>query len=318
MNGRLAVVTGSEGFIGVHLTRGLSRLGWSVLAVDRRPPAGPWHEPGIIHEQCDVTSRRFARTLLSAQPIAVVHLAAQSSLAAIERDANAGLHDNILATASVVEASRAAGVGRLIFASSAAVYGSPLDLPLGEDAPLRPTSTYGWTKAAGEQLVSRGSEGGGPAHTVLRFSNVYGPGQERKEDPGVISLWLTAVLRQEALAVRAGGRPTRDFIYVGDAVEAIVVALGSKAQGVFNISSGRETSLAQLAAHIAAVTGARIEQTEHSGQPGDIDRSVLSPSRARQVLGWKSLTPLEVGLQRTWRHVVAAAPERKLAAMAIG
>ncbi len=318
MNGCLAVVTGSEGFIGTHVTRGLARLGWSVLAVDRLPTEGPLHAPGIIHERCDVASRTFARMLLAARPHAVIHLAAQSSLAALDRDPDGGLRDNVLATASVVEAARAAGVGRVVFASSAAVYGCCDALPLREDAPVRPASTYGWTKAAGEQLVSRGSEAGGPSHAILRFANVYGPGQERKDDPGVISLWFSAVLRQEPLAVRDGGRPTRDFVYVGDVAEAIAMAVSSHVDGTFNISSGMETSLAELADRIAGVTGARIRHTEHVAQRGDIDRSVLSPALARKALGWKSLTPLDVGLRRTWRHMVATVTERKPVAVAIG
>jgi UDP-glucose 4-epimerase len=300
---QLALVTGAQGFIGRHLTAELAKHGWAVFGVDRRSLVPDRSSTGVRSEQCDVTSRRFGRLLLSLCPDVVVHLAAQSSLAAMERDPVTGLRDNILGTASVVDACRSAGVSRLVFASSAAVYGQPESLPVREDAALRPTSSYGWSKLAGEQLVIRGAEAGGPSYAVLRFANVYGPGQEAKDEPGVIGRWLESVIAGQPLAVRSAGRPTRDFIYVKDVCAAIVAVAEGQEKGCFNIASGRETALAHLLRLVSELAGVDVAWHDHAAPAGDIDRSALSPAAAERAFNWQPATPLETGLAATYEHL---------------
>jgi len=315
---QLALVTGAQGFIGRHLTAEFAQHGWAVFGVDRRAAVLGGGSPRIRSEQCDVATRRFGRLLLSLCPDVVVHLAAQSSLAAMERDPAAGLRDNILGTASVVEACRAAGVRRLVFASSAAVYGQPDSLPIREDAALRPVSSYGWSKLAGEQLVIRGAEAGGPSYAVLRFANVYGPGQEAKDEPGVISRWLDSIIRGKPLAVRSVGRPSRDFIYVQDVTTAIVAVAAGDATGCYNIASGRETSLAHLLQLVSELAGVDVAWHEHAAPAGDVDRSVLSPLAAERAFNWQPVTPLEIGLSTTHKHLqnIQVDVQRKAAASA--
>jgi len=305
------LVTGAEGFIGAHLTDVLVRSGWSVLAVDRRFTAAPRQEQRVTRHTVDIADREFMRLVRGARPGVIVHLAAQSSLAALEREPDQGLRDNILATANVLEAGVAVGVRKIVFASSAAVYGHAEELPIREEAALKPISAYGWSKAAGEQLVLRSAAQHGHEYAILRLGNVYGPGQELKPDPGVVATWFARLLDSLPLPITGGGAPTRDFLFVNDAAEALLAALVQGHAETINIAGGNETSLSELARLMCAVSGTESQHVAHTGPPGEIMRSVLDPTRARHALGWKAFTPLELGLRRTWSAMVAG--RRKVA-----
>jgi len=302
-NSRLVMVTGSDGFIGRHVTQTLVRLGWLVCAVDRRAVVAPPSDSRIIHHTLDVASKDFTRLLRSTRPEAVIHLAAQSSLDALERQPEQGIRDNIIATANLVEACIGSSTRKIVFASSAAVYGAAKTFPVREDATVRPISAYGWSKAAGEQLVMRAGAQHGLEYAILRLSNVYGPGQEAKPEPGVIALWLGALLEGERLRIRTEGNPTRDFVFVGDVAEAIAAATIQGTAEVLNVSSGQETSLIDLLHLACQVAGEKSQPTVYAAPPGDIERSALNPTRALHALGWKALTPLELGLKRTWSYL---------------
>lgn len=298
------LITGAAGFIGQHLALRLAGLGRSVVAVDRLPPAaGPLSRASGIHTlTCDVAGPRFRKHFRTIRPGVVVHLAAQSSLGALERDPSRGLRDNVLGTLNILDACTASGTRRLVFASSAAVYGSAW-VPVRETAPPRPESAYGWTKATGEQMVVRCGLEQGLEYAVLRFANCYGPGQELKEDPGVIYHWLNAARLGSPLRIAAGKR-TRDFVYIEDVVEAIALAVSAHLKGeTLNISTGVETSLHDLAALVCRVTGATLRVDEHTPLAGDIIRSALDRTRAESVLGWKPRTVVAEGLLAMWRHL---------------
>lgn len=304
MGGRLAVVTGAQGFIGRHVTLGLRDQGWTVVGVDRLAPAEDQVPVGSVRqEQCDVTSRRFGRLVMNWSPDLLVHLAAQSSLAAMQRDPAGALRDNVIGTAAVLEACQRAAVPRLVFASSAAVYGRSSVLPVTEDSPLQPSSAYGWSKLAGEQLIARASANAGLSAAILRFGNVYGPGQENKDDPGVVSRWLGLLLSGQPVPIRLAGRPTRDFVYVKDVSEAVSAAAESQVSGAFNIASGRETSLAELFDLMAGLVGVAPERVSYHAPAGEIDRSVLNPGAAERAFNWQPATPLETGLLATYQHL---------------
>lgn len=306
MGGRLAVVTGAQGFIGRHVTLGLRDQGWTVIGVDRLGPAqGQASASAIRQEQCDVTSRRFGRLMMNWSPDLVVHLAAQSSLAAMQRDPAGALRDNVIGTAAVLEACQHADVPRLVFASSAAVYGRATVLPVTEDSPLQPSSAYGWSKLAGEQLIARATANTGVSAAILRFGNVYGPGQECKDDPGVVSRWLGLLLGGQPVPIRLAGRPTRDFVFVKDVCEAVSAAAESQITGAFNIASGRETSLAELFDLIVGVIGVAPQRISYRAPAGEIDRSVLNPGAAERAFNWQPATPLETGLIATYEHLAS-------------
>ncbi len=298
------LVTGAAGFIGQHVTMHLTAQGRRVVAVDRKvPPPGLFDgRNGVSTLTCDVAGPRFRRHFRTIRPSAVIHLAAQSSLGALERDPSRGLRDNVLGTLNVLEACVTSGTSRMVFASSAAVYGSAR-VPVRETVPPRPESAYGWTKATGEQLVVRCGLEQGLQYAVLRLANCYGPGQELKEDPGVMYHWLNAASNGTALRIAAGER-TRDFVYVADVVDAIHLALDAPLSGeILNISTGVETTLHDLAGLVCRITGATLPVEDHAPPAGDIVRSALDRARAQSVLGWKPRTALGEGLLAMWRHL---------------
>jgi len=311
-----AVVTGAQGFIGRHLVRELLAQGWSVVGVDRRAPGtGQRSVPSRLRFlRADVAEPSFRPILAQISPRCVVHLAAQSSLRALVRDPVQGIRDNVVATENVIQGCVDAGVSRLVFASSAAVYGDCRTLPIPESVPISPESAYGWSKAAGEQLVARCAEETGVSCTVLRFANCYGPGQEDKDEPGVIVNWLLAMASGFPLRLAHGNERTRDFVYVLDVVEGLISAMDSEDWGVFNISTGRETGLTELAVEIARTVGGAPKFDRIRPQPGDIERSALSPALAQRILSWTPKTGLVAGVAATWRHLLAVKPLLKCAA----
>lgn len=312
----VALVTGAQGFIGRHLVRSLLARGWSCVGVDRRAP-GPgqrWVPSRLRCLRADVAEPSFRPLLGQIAPRCVVHLAAQSSLAALVRDPVQGVRDNVLATENLLQGCVEAGVRKVVFASSAAVYGTSRQLPTPESAAVRPESAYGWSKVAGEQLVARCAEESGTACTVLRFANCYGPGQEEKDAPGVIVGWLRAMATGGVLKLVHGHERTRDFVFVSDAVEAILAAIACEDWGVFNIGTGRETGLTELAAEVARAVGGAPSFERYRSDPGDIERSALSPGLAAQVLGWIPKTDLAAGLEETWRYLLAVSAQTSRAA----
>lgn len=303
----VALVTGAQGFIGRHLVRGLLAEGWSCVGVDRQAP-GPgqrWVPSKLRCLRADVAEPSFRPLLVQIAPQCVVHLAAQSSLAALVDHPVQGVRDNVLATENVLQGCVEAGVRRVVFASSAAVYGSCRQLPTPESAPVAPESAYGWSKIAGEQLVQKFAEESGVTCTVLRLANCYGPGQEEKDEAGVIVGWLQAMARGSPLRLAHGHERTRDFVYISDVVEALIAAMTSEDWGVFNVGTGRETGLTELAVEVARTAGGAPVFERCPAAPGDIERSTLSPALAKRVLSWAPKTSLETGLAYTWRHLLA-------------
>jgi len=179
------------------------------------------------------------------------------------------------------------------------VYGDPPVLPTREDAPLAPLSPYGAGKAAAEAYLALFSRLYGISTVSLRMANVYGPRQDPHGEAGVVAIFCSAAAEQGCARIFGDGTQTRDFVYVGDAVEAFVAAGRSDVEGALNVSTGRETSLTELAAALGVETEA--------GPPraGEIARSCLDPAAAAEQLGWSARTPLADGLARTLEWLTA-------------
>jgi len=300
-------VTGGAGFIGSHLVAELGRREYSVLVVDDfSRPATPRHvleESGFEVVEVDILdTERLAAALRGVD--ALVHLAALVDVRESEEEPLRYARVNVLGTVSALEAARRAGVGRVVYASSAAVYGEPLELPLREEHPLRPLSFYGSTKAMGEEAC-RYYSGRGLSCTALRFFNVYGE-LGRKN---VVYIFLKRLLRGEPLIVYGDGGQTRDFIYVGDVASAVAAALeaGGEGYAVYNVGSGREVSVNELIRVIAGVTGVEPRVAYRPARRGEIRRSYASVERLRG-LGWEPHTTLEEGVERVYRWIAGGEP----------
>ncbi len=301
------VVTGGAGFIGSHLVEALVGEGFQVAVVD---DLSRGREQWVCSQAelvvAPVQGEQAARFVESFRPQAVVHLAAQVSVPHSAEDPQADADVNVIGTIRVARACARAGTRRLVFISSAAVYGSPLWLPVSEDHPLRPLSPYGVSKLAAEHYTRVLAEQSGLEWCVLRYANVYGPRQDACSEAGVVAAFASAALSGRPLTVHGDGHQTRDFVYVGDAVEATLRALTVAGAGghVLNVGTETEVSILELADAIWRAAGRQGEalRVHTPPRPGDVRRSVLACGEAARVLGFRASVSLAEGLSRTLRE----------------
>jgi UDP-glucose 4-epimerase len=300
-----AVVTGGAGFIGSHLADALLAAGDRVTVIDHLR-GGHVHnlEPALARGldllQGDVADvPAMVRILTSVQPQVVYHLAAQIDVRRSVRDPSTDARVNLGGTAAILEAAHEAGVARVVLASTAGVYGDPPQVPITEATRVSPLSPYGASKAAAESYMRLFRELYGLSTLSLRMSNVYGPRQDPRGEAGVISIFCALAAQGRSATIFGDGEQTRDFIYVGDVVAAFRAAGRSSAEGALNVSTGRETSLARLAAGLGLPTRSA------PGRPGEVRRSCLDPGAAGRALGWRAGVTLEQGLERTLASMAA-------------
>lgn len=294
-----ALVTGGAGFIGSHLVDALLDRGDEVAIVDRlRRSPRPWLAEALgrgakLHV-ADVRDLAAVREAFAAErPDVVLHLAAQVDVRRSVADPPLDVQVNVAGTVSVLEAAREANAARIVFASSAAAYGDPDRLPASEDAPIAPLSPYGTSKAAAEWYLAQYSRLHSMSTVALRMANVYGPRQDPRGDSGVVAIFCGAAAEGRPVTVFGDGRQTRDYVYVGDVVDAWLAAAEAGVTGALNISTGTETTLLELAALLG------VDHEIRAGRAGEIVRSCLDPRRAGAVLGWKAAVPLADGLRQT-------------------
>jgi UDP-glucose 4-epimerase len=243
------------------------------------------------------------------EPDAVLHLAAQIDVRRAVREPVFDATVNVAGTASVLEATRAVEGARLVFASTGgAIYGEGADrpLPLSEAERCLPDSPYGQSKLAAEGYVSYFRRVHGVPAVSLRLANVYGPRQDPLGEAGVIAIFCGALSRGDEPTVFGDGRQTRDYVYVGDVVEAMLAAddrlaaHGAETDGPYNIGTGVETTVLELVEGLGRI-GDRADFTPLMApeRPGEVQRIALDSSRAEAELGWRSRTPLDDGLRRT-------------------
>jgi|DewCreStandDraft_2_1066082.scaffolds.fasta_scaffold00773_7 UDP-glucose 4-epimerase len=283
------LVTGASGFIGRHVVRALAAAGYHVTALSRSDP-GPlgqarWiaanvRDPGCIE--------------LVAGHDAVVHLAALSDAGASMQQPHAYATTNACGTLHLLEGARRTGA-RFLLASTQRLYASSAQ-PIAEDAPLCPTEPYAYAKLVAEQWVRMYNALYGLPATILRFFSVYGPGQHiRTGSSGVVSIFVHRALAGQPLLV--SGHGARDFTYVTDAVQGIMLALerAEAAGETFNVATGCGTTFEELARAVLEVTGAcvPIQWTDRLGPPTSW---VADISRARRVLGYTPRVSLREGL----------------------
>ncbi len=311
-----ALVTGGAGFIGSNLVDALLERGDDVVAVDdlstgKEANLAEALERGAALHRADIRDGEVLTALLGReQPDVVFHLAAQIDVrVSIARPAF-DARTNVEGTVNVLEASRLAGsVKRFVFSSTGgAIYGETDVIPTPEEAPCLPMAGYGQSKFCAEQYLGLYSRLHGLSTAALRFGNVYGPRQDPHGDAGVIAIFCGRYLDGGRPTVFGDGRQTRDYIYVGDLVGALLAAGDHDAQGAFNIGTEEETDVLGLidAIRAAGDAGPDAFEPEHrDARLGELQRSCLSVGKAREVLGWQAELDVREGVRRTLAGVRA-------------
>lgn len=297
------LVTGGAGFIGSHLVRALVRAGYSVRVLDNFS-VGSLNNLKDVLESVelvvgDVRDGEVVELAVRGVDV-VVHLAALIDVAESVEKPDLYFDVNVFGTYNVVRACRR--VSSVVFASSCAVYGEPVRVPIDEEHPLAPRSPYAATKVAGEAFVKAFAELYGYRPVILRLFNVYGPKQS-KAYAGVIMEFLRRVTRGEPPVIFGDGEQTRDFIHIDDVVQAIMKVLTSdRACGVYNVGSGRSVTINELAQLVLKLTGrSDLRPIYAPPRPGDIRYSVADISKARKELSFSPSIPLNKGIEMLLR-----------------
>mgnify|MGYP000120859099 CR=1 FL=1 len=291
IRGSTVLVTGGAGFVGSHLAAALAdactvRVVDDLSAGDRASvPSGVTFVEGDLRETSVVVPAVDG----------VDYVFHQAGLVSVPESVERPIESherNVDATLAVLEAAREQDA-RVVVASSAAVYGSPSSVPIDETEPAAPTSPYGVDKLAADQYTRLYHDRYGVETVALRYFNVYGPGQRS----GVVNAFLERVRAGEPLTVEGDGEQTRDFVHVDDVVRANLAAATTDAVGrAYNVGTGQQTRIDDLAALIREIVGADVEIRHLDARPGDIERSCADISRARELLGFSPAVTLEAGL----------------------
>ncbi|HHT02653.1 MAG TPA: NAD-dependent epimerase/dehydratase family protein [Firmicutes bacterium] len=296
------LVTGGAGFIGSHLTQALLANGHEVAVVDNlssgrveRVPAGVWFR------RIDIAQEALDQLFADFSPQIIFHLAAQVDVAVSVQDPVRDAYTNILGSLNVLRCCEKYRAQRLIYSSSAAVYGEPVQLPVDEDHACRPRSPYGVSKYCFEVYLAASTL----PHIILRYANVYGPGQELSRETGVITTFVRRAAAGQRLLVHGDGSQRRDFVYVADVVAANLRAMQVTENAVLNICTGVSTSLHEVLNILRDLVPEGIAVEYGPPRLGDIKDSVLCRKRAAAWLGWYPQVDLAQGLATTFAHIAA-------------
>ena len=298
-----AIVTGGAGFIGSHLVDALLERGSEAHVIDDLSTGRRENLAGdaALHE-LDIRAETILSVVREVQPEVISHLGAQSDVGTSVARPAFDAEINVVGTVRVLEAAREVGA-RVVFSSTGgAIYGECLR-PAREDDERRPGSPYAASKLSGEEYLATWNRLHETAHVVCRLANVYGPRQQPKLEGGVVAVFLDRLRDGRETEIFGDGEQTRDFVFVGDVVEALLAAAAASASGLFNIGSGIETSILELHRMCEVVADREQEPQLSAARPGDLRRSVLDPGLARRDLGWRATTSLADGLAQTWDSV---------------
>jgi UDP-glucose 4-epimerase len=304
-----ALVTGGAGFIGSNLTDALLARGDEAIIVDdlstgRRENIEQALANGATLVEADIRDRAAIEEIAGRErPEAIFHLAAQIDVRKSIADPAFDASINVGGTANVLEAARAAEVRRVVFSSTGgAIYGEGdgQELPLREDAPLAPEAPYGQSKYAGEGYLSLYERLYGLSSVPLRLGNVYGPRQDPLGEAGVVAIFCGRLREGKQPTVFGDGKQTRDYIYVGDVVSAMLAAAEAETSGPINIGTGIETDVLELVSALGELGGNGDFAPEFAPpRTGEVQRISIDPARAASELGWRAEMGLSEGLRVT-------------------
>jgi UDP-glucose 4-epimerase len=292
------LVTGGAGFIASHLSDRLIELGHDVVIVDdlskgkleNLPPQSKFYE-------MDIRDKSLADVFSAELPEVVFHHAAHADVTQSVRDPQHDASVNILGSLNLLECCREYKVRKFIYANTGgALYGEPDYIPADEAHPIAPVSPYGVSKHVVEQYLHTYHVNHGLDYTSLRYPNVYGPRQDPHGEAGVVAIFAIQLLTGRQPVIFGDGSKTRDYLYVGDIVDANILALNSKASDIYNLGRGIEVTDLEVFESVREAVGSQTKPVFAEVRPGEVEHIALDASKAENGLGWKCRVNLADGI----------------------
>ena len=295
------LVTGGAGFIGSHIVDQFVGEGHRVSVVDdlstgKRKQV---HREAVFYK-LNVCDPRMERVFKKERPVVIVHMAAQMNVRKSTEDPVFDAEVNIIGTLQLLKLAVRYGARKILFASSGGtVYGEQEVFPASEAHPTRPLSPYGISKLTCEYYLEYYRRVAGLKYVVLRLANVYGPRQNADGEAGVIAIFAQNMLRGEQPRINGNGFQTRDYVYVGDVVEAVRAVFVQPAEGIFNVGTGTETTVNEIFARLKELTNSPCQEIHGPAKKGEQLRSVLDASKLEKETAWAHAVSLSEGLDET-------------------
>jgi UDP-glucose 4-epimerase len=297
-------VTGGAGFIGSHVVDALLTDGYDVTVIDDLSSGDPRRvaKEATLRELDIVDCAALDSIIQEVRPSAIFHLAAQASVVASVENPGRDCEVNVQGTLNVVQAAGRAEAPVVFTSTGGALYGDGAPMPTAEDRIPEPLSPYGASKWAAEAYVKTWSLSSGIPHAVCRLGNVYGPRQNPHGEAGVVAIFAHHLHTGQAPTLFGHGKPTRDYVYVGDVVGALRAASGRS--GTYNVATGVETDVITLWNELRTLAGSDLEPQLADLRPGELQHSCLDTSLAQRELGWRAEVPIEQGLRLTYEALL--------------
>jgi UDP-glucose 4-epimerase len=296
-----AIVTGGAGFIASHISDELIRRGFAVAVIDNLSSGKRQNlAPEATFYEADIRDKSVADIFAKEKPQYLFHLAAQMDVRKSVADPAYDAQVNILGTINLLEAGRAAGLKKTIYASTGgAVYGEPKKIPATEHTPVDPLCPYGVSKHTVEHYLALYAKLYGMKYTVIRYANVYGPRQDPHGEAGVVAIFSQLLLAGKQPTIFGDGTKTRDYVYVADIAAANMLALEAGDGAVVNLGCGRQTTDQEIFDGIRDAVGCDMTPRYAPMRLGEVERIALDASLAAKVFGWRPKVELRDGLRRS-------------------
>lgn len=309
-----SLIIGGNGFIGTNLVPALLANGHSVRVFDRYPSRFKEPQPGVEYVVGDFGNHGEVHEIVQGVDF-VFHLAYTTLPHTSNEDPVYDIRSNVVDTVQLLQECRSNKVSKVIFVSSGGtVYGVPQTTPIKEEHPTEPICSYGITKLAIEKYLHLFNRLYGLDYVAARLSNPYGEQQNPNAKQGAVTVFLGNLASGRPITIWGDGEVVRDYIYIGDAVDALVKAAnyqpGPQDPRVFNVGAGEGYSLNQLIDAMRQVCDTSVDVKYTPGRPEDVPANVLDISKARQWLNWEPKVGLHEGLSRTWRWLRSLEPAR--------
>ncbi|MEI7906230.1 MAG: NAD-dependent epimerase/dehydratase family protein, partial [Bacteroidota bacterium] len=281
------LVTGGAGFIGSNAADAFIKEGHNVIILDDFSSGKQENvNPKAKVYKMDIQDPAVENIFRDEKIDVMSHFAAQMDVRRSVADPKFDASVNVLGFLNLMEFGRRYGLKKVLFSSTGgAIYGEQDYFPADEQHPLRPLSPYGITKLVTEKYLFFYKETYGIEHVILRYANIYGPRQNPHGDAGVVAIFTQKMLKGEQPIINGEGKQTRDYVFVGDVVQANLLGLKHKGSDIFNIGTGIETDVNQLFHHIKKLTGSVCDEKHIAAKAGEQMRSVISSKKIGDVLG---------------------------------